>query len=69
MRHGKPGEAAAAANSLLDRAWGRPQAPPETAGVTAEDVARRLMQMAGHEAKPAGPGLPVVVEHEPEAAP
>jgi hypothetical protein len=62
MRNGKPAEAAMAANSLLDRAWGRPQAPPEIAGVTAEDVAQELMRLAGEEAKAAGPGLPVVIE-------
>jgi hypothetical protein len=33
-------------------------------GVTAEDVARRLMALAGEEAVPAGPGLPVVLEAE-----
>jgi hypothetical protein len=27
MRNGKPGEAAMAANSLLDRGWGRPKDP------------------------------------------
>jgi hypothetical protein len=29
MRNGKPGEAAMAANSLLDRGWGKPQAAAE----------------------------------------
>jgi hypothetical protein len=27
MRNGKPGEAAMAANSLLDRGWGKPHPP------------------------------------------
>jgi hypothetical protein len=27
MRNGKPGEAAMAANSLLDRGWGKPTLP------------------------------------------
>jgi hypothetical protein len=36
MRNGKPGEAAMAANSLLDRGWGR---PTQQHGVTGPDGA------------------------------